>query len=957
MQPRPGDNNEPLEACSSESARAPWRPAPCQASASVSDSGSSPVMRSSAEEREQQVAALATIAKAINSQQQQQRQMQESGQLPTLQQLQRQLQDRRNLSAAVAAVRQQQRQQREKSAAQPGPVPVRAAQTGACEPRTKQTSASGTTERTFAPASEQKSQNSQTFSSPPPNRIDSFALPAARGQPTSTTTSTTSQDKERFLQHLQTPATSERRQTTEANNDNIGEQVPTAGCVQRTVSAGKQTTTNILETVVLDNHQQPNHLQHHHQQQLQHSLSRSPRTTAAGHLQTNISEPANEFADLEYAAGQARSNINDTMIDPLKSPNRPGAQARLSHQENRQFLTSTPTAAIKSIRDELTIQTGPINPSVRSLTLGPNTNHHPSSELSSAQSTPSNSVLSDSTTLITEAAMNSSELIPKLIERLDRKLIVMKEEQLTLMREVELNEATGQRLFESLQRHLTPSESEKITLHANEIEKVTKLILSLKLRLKRVESELKERGGHANANISHKQANNFKSTPDRYHHKHQQQIEHNNKQTNASHRDQESSQLDRHSRSSASIYATNKSSKPSLRVHDDDDMIRGGTNGSNHQPLTVRGVSDPTSTIGLPKRNHQHHASLQSASQTDRNNESMPSAAVTPPRLLAIGGTAASCKLDFIDSVDLTKSRSMKQQTHHSQSGGQADDGPAQQTTSSASNDSIFNCADSAIGSTITGHGGSATNIEQPATSQSSLTSASSASSTRSSLTSTSSRNHDSNSPSQRSHISSTISVSSHSSMSSVPNSPPLMSPPSSATSMTTATAGGGFTAQKGCVTTGAHHDSKGFTMASALDHQANNVSLNGSLSVSAFFRSDANNNSNNSLNNSTLTNDLSESMANLLTDIDILFAKRNKLVSQLEEAHQLEECIVRRNTVIVERILKKYFDETSSEISEFKQFTRLKSLLLKDSHDVADRIDNAELQLTELKQSNSTAI
>lgn len=96
--------------------------------------------------------------------------------------------------------------------------------------------------------------------------------------------------------------------------------------------------------------------------------------------------------------------------------------------------------------------------------------------------------------------------------------------------------------------------------------------------------------------------------------------------------------------------------------------------------------------------------------------------------------------------------------------------------------------------------------------------------------------------------------------------------------------------------------------------------------------------------------------MLHLLTDIDILIAKRDKLVSQLEEAHQLEECIVHRNNIIIQRILKKYYEDSEqdgNEIEEFRQFTRLKSLLLKDTHDIADRINNAELQLTELRQTN----
>ena len=93
----------------------------------------------------------------------------------------------------------------------------------------------------------------------------------------------------------------------------------------------------------------------------------------------------------------------------------------------------------------------------------------------------------------------------------------------------------------------------------------------------------------------------------------------------------------------------------------------------------------------------------------------------------------------------------------------------------------------------------------------------------------------------------------------------------------------------------------------------------------------------------------------NLISDVDILMAKRNKLVSQLEEAHQLEECIAKRNNNIVERILKKYYDEqqTDGEIALFRQFTKLKSLLLKDSHDINDRIENAEHQLMELRRTN----
>jgi len=590
-----------------------------------------------------------------------------------------------------------------------------------------------------------------------------------------------------------------------------------------------------------------------------------------------------------------------------------------------------------------------------------------SDSISSAQSTPAHSIMSDSTTLITEAAMNSTELIPKLIERLDRKLIVMKEEQLTLMREIELNETTGQRLFESMKKHLTVNEYEKIALHANEIEKVTKLILSLKLRLKRVEAELKER--QSNSERANRHLLNQKSQT-------------SNTTTNLDDNQDSTSQSQKHLKSS------------SLRVRGEEEAANSL---KTSQLQTIRGVSDPTSTVGLPKRNHQHHASLQ-LGPVDHSNTKANDLATR--RLFTPDAPAKSCSLNKPRNP-LTSARHQLSLTNSSCDGSgssrvcsprepanfrlhssetnqveisETKNGEQDGTkTASTSSDSIFNCSDSAIGSTINGHGGSTTNIEQPAISQSSLSS-SSGSSTHSSLvsstsSSSSNRNHrrhhhhhhhhaEPNSPSQ-SHLSSNISVSSHSSMSSVPISPPLVSPASTTcigTSSSLSTASTPIdSTQPGSRQLSCSPTSQASQSKSVIESNANSsISSLGPFSAGLGCKSDGNNNSSNCQQNISSH----DSTLHLLTDADILIAKRNKLISQLEEAHQLEECIVHRNNIIIQRILKKYYDENGEdgEIAEFKQFTRLKSLLLKDTHDVADRIDNAELQLTELKSSQCQA-
>lgn len=524
-----------------------------------------------------------------------------------------------------------------------------------------------------------------------------------------------------------------------------------------------------------------------------------------------------------------------SLVEPVPSPRLQSSSARQSSlpvQQQLSILTSTSCGRVKDLNQ---------------------------SSLESAQSTPSTSVLSDSATLITESRLeNCSELIPKLIQRLDRKLAVMKEEQLTLMRECELNESTGQRLFQSMKLQLTPVEFDKISVHTNEIEKVTKLIQSLNSRLKKVEAELSERQKSPKSNFRSSISSN-------------QQLSQPAETENTS----------RNQTTATSLQARKSSN---LRVANNSQLAN-----------TVRGVSDPTSTTGLPKRLHQHHASLQPTQSSQLNEEQQQS----------------SHEQDANQHQHQHQSSISEEKTKTKAKG-----------KPSSSSDSIFDSADSAIGSALNGHCGSSSNIIQQGAnaSQSSLSS-----STHSSLSSSDSPNVESNS---QSHLSSS-SISMLSSESSSCSSPALVSPASSS-----------------CLT-----------------------------SSSSSSKSDSNNNNNNNNNEcqaqpniQSEANKWSADESKPAAHIDILVAKRNKLIAQLEEANLLEECIVRRNSIIIQRILSKYYqseeidndddddhENSLGEIAQFRQFTRLKSLLLKDTHEVADRIDNAELQLSRLKQFSLT--
>ncbi len=84
---------------------------------------------------------------------------------------------------------------------------------------------------------------------------------------------------------------------------------------------------------------------------------------------------------------------------------------------------------------------------------------------------------------------NKSELI----SRLARKLDVLRSEEMALNRDIDSNETLGQQLKTKLKSlGMTAQESEKINLHCDETEKVTRLLLSISARLQQIELQINE---------------------------------------------------------------------------------------------------------------------------------------------------------------------------------------------------------------------------------------------------------------------------------------------------------------------------------------------------------------------------------------------------------------------------------------------------------------------------------
>lgn len=95
------------------------------------------------------------------------------------------------------------------------------------------------------------------------------------------------------------------------------------------------------------------------------------------------------------------------------------------------------------------------------------------------------------------SSSSNEELLNKkveLISRLSTKLEILRNEEEVLNHEIEANSTLGSQIISKLKSlGISDQETQKITLHCDEIEKVTRLLLSLSARLQQIEIEFKEK--------------------------------------------------------------------------------------------------------------------------------------------------------------------------------------------------------------------------------------------------------------------------------------------------------------------------------------------------------------------------------------------------------------------------------------------------------------------------------
>ena len=76
------------------------------------------------------------------------------------------------------------------------------------------------------------------------------------------------------------------------------------------------------------------------------------------------------------------------------------------------------------------------------------------------------------------------------MNRLDRKLEVLRSEQLVVTEECKINDELGENVEAHIRRLARPHEADKFRLHIEEVGKITSLLLGLSGRLARAENAL-----------------------------------------------------------------------------------------------------------------------------------------------------------------------------------------------------------------------------------------------------------------------------------------------------------------------------------------------------------------------------------------------------------------------------------------------------------------------------------
>ena len=125
------------------------------------------------------------------------------------------------------------------------------------------------------------------------------------------------------------------------------------------------------------------------------------------------------------------------------------------------------------------------------------TSHYDSDNSHTSAQNSSPNGLANTFIVDTGVELNNEDLLANKSERistLSRKLDVLRSEEMALTQDIDSNEMLGQHLRNQLKTlGLTAQESEKINLHCDETEKVTRLLLSISARLQLIETQIKEK--------------------------------------------------------------------------------------------------------------------------------------------------------------------------------------------------------------------------------------------------------------------------------------------------------------------------------------------------------------------------------------------------------------------------------------------------------------------------------
>jgi hypothetical protein len=115
--------------------------------------------------------------------------------------------------------------------------------------------------------------------------------------------------------------------------------------------------------------------------------------------------------------------------------------------------------------------------------------------------------------LLTTSSSNSNQQRSEVISSLSRQLDQLRAEESGLGREFEANESLGSNLMSKLRSlGLSSLEFDKISVHCDEIDKVTRLLFSLSWRLKAIEVEMEAKSAKWNSNCSNESTNSSNST-------------------------------------------------------------------------------------------------------------------------------------------------------------------------------------------------------------------------------------------------------------------------------------------------------------------------------------------------------------------------------------------------------------------------------------------------------------